>query len=442
MRNSKPIIRFALTLLLALPVALQAQNSSLNAFSPYTFYGIGDFHTQGPAFMRSMGGAGIGFRNALKINYLNPASYSILRQKTFLFNVGLEGNNVYSKTSSARTSHNSFNVRDLAIALPLGKSIGIGVSVTPLSSVGYHVQMSETDPEYLAADKYVIYNYTGEGDVTQAKLGLGLLTFKRLSLGADLIYYHGRISRSYTTSITPILSSGSSYNSVMGQATETISRIGMNFGMQYDLILNEDRILTFGATYRPRLNLKPESQDRIYTGGIDADTILYSNGKKDFVLPGTLTTGLSYQTMKIGIALDYSWEQWTGSNPTDLTNDIVFKNNHFVKAGFQITPNPIDIRHPLNRWSYRVGIRFNDYYMRINNRKINDLAITAGVGIPLRIQGMSAVNVGLEWGRRGTTASGMIGTRQFQMVRENYVKLSIGLSLFGEDDWFKRFKYQ
>ena len=30
----------------------------------------------------------------------------------------------------------------------------------------------------------------------------------------------------------------------------------------------------------------------------------------------------------------------------------------------------------------------------------------------------------------------------FRMIRENYIKLSIGLSLFGEDDWFKRFKYQ
>ena len=30
----------------------------------------------------------------------------------------------------------------------------------------------------------------------------------------------------------------------------------------------------------------------------------------------------------------------------------------------------------------------------------------------------------------------------FGMIRENYIKLSIGLSLFGEDDWFKRFKYQ
>ena len=45
-------------------------------------------------------------------------------------------------------------------------------------------------------------------------------------------------------------------------------------------------------------------------------------------------------------------------------------------------------------------------------------------------------------GRRGTTATGMIGSRQFRIVRESSILVSLGLSLFGEDDWFKRFKYQ
>ena len=170
MQNNKRILRVVLALLLALPAAAWAQSSSLNTFSPYTFYGIGDFSTQGPGYMRSMGGAGIGLRNALKINYLNPASYSILKQKTFLFNVEIEGNNTYSKTSAAKTSHNSFNVRDIALAFPIARSLGIGISVTPMSSVGYRIEMRDTDPFFLANNMDVLYNYTGEGNVTQAKL--------------------------------------------------------------------------------------------------------------------------------------------------------------------------------------------------------------------------------------------------------------------------------
>ena len=70
--------------------------------------------------------------------------------------------------------------------------------------------------------------------------------------------------------------------------------------------------------------------------------------------------------------------------------------------------------------------------MRINGHKINDVGLSVGVGIPIKMQGFSSVNLGLTWGCRGTTATGMIGTRQFRMVRENYIKVSIGLSLFGE----------
>ena len=44
-------------LLSVIPLATYGQNSSLNTFSPYTFYGIGDFATQGPGYIRSMGGA-------------------------------------------------------------------------------------------------------------------------------------------------------------------------------------------------------------------------------------------------------------------------------------------------------------------------------------------------------------------------------------------------
>ncbi|MDD3108021.1 MAG: hypothetical protein PHV49_02270, partial [Alistipes sp.] len=182
MQNNRPFLRWILGVAMTLPMAVFAQqSSSLNTFSPYTFYGIGDFATPGPSYIRSMGGAGIGFRNALKINNMNPASYSILRQKTFLFNVEMEGSSVYSKNSAMKTSHNSINVRDISLAFPLARGWGLGVSVTPLSSVGYQVDMWDTDPKFVGNDMKVTYNYNGEGSISQVKVGMGLQLTKRLS---------------------------------------------------------------------------------------------------------------------------------------------------------------------------------------------------------------------------------------------------------------------
>lgn len=444
MQNSRHILWTVVLLLAVIPLATYGQNSSLNTFSPYTFYGIGDFATQGPGYIRSMGGAGIGFRNSLKINYMNPASYSILRQKTFLFNVEMEGMNTYSKTSAAKTSHNSINVRDLSLAFPLARGVGIGFSMTPYSSVGYRVDMDETDPFFLANNMNVIYSYVGEGNIVQSKLGLGVQITKRLSLGADLIYYHGRLTNFFNTTVTSILSS-ETYNSVEGTARKQVSKFGSNFGLQYDILLNEKRILTFGAVYQPKVDLRMNTTRVIYSTNIGSAAVVDTTGKENFYLPHMYTVGLSFQSMRLGMSVDYSSQLWSSTrNVDDVLNSIEFKNSQYFKVGLQYTPNPGDARHVLNRWSYRLGFRFNDYYMKINEHNIRNKAVTAGIGIPLRsaFMGTSAINVGVEFGWRGRTEDGMIGTRQFRMVQEKYFKISVGLSLFGEDDWFKRFKYQ
>lgn len=71
--------------------------------------------------------------------------------------------------------------------------------------------------------------------------------------------------------------------------------------------------------------------------------------------------------------------------------------------------------------------------MQLKGQNISDKAVTVGVGIPINMKRLSNINVGAEYGVRGNTRRGMI--------RENYFKFSIGLSLFGEDFWFVKPKY-
>ncbi|MBO7311672.1 MAG: hypothetical protein J6U82_02550, partial [Alistipes sp.] len=60
-----------------MPFGVSAQSSSINAYSPYSMYGMGEILTPGSAQMRSMGGVGIALRNYGQINPLNPAAASI-----------------------------------------------------------------------------------------------------------------------------------------------------------------------------------------------------------------------------------------------------------------------------------------------------------------------------------------------------------------------------
>ena len=68
--------------------------------------------------------------------------------------------------------------------------------------------------------------------------------------------------------------------------------------------------------------------------------------------------------------------------------------------------------------------------MILRNKSIEDFAVTAGLGLPLGGT-FSKINVGLEIGKRGTVYN--------NLVEENYINLSIGLSL--SDRWFVKRKY-
>ena len=82
--------RLAVAAMLVVPVSAMAQTSSINAFSPYSMYGIGELQTPGVVAQRSMGGVGLGMRSSVMVNPLNPAAYSLTPRQGFLFDFGVE----------------------------------------------------------------------------------------------------------------------------------------------------------------------------------------------------------------------------------------------------------------------------------------------------------------------------------------------------------------
>ena len=196
MKNT--LIKLVVIAAVMIPCAAAAQTSSINAFSPYTMYGIGEQNTPGTLPMRSMGGVGVAMRSSGVVNLLNPAAFSAAPQKSFLFNFGLEGQNYYNSQKvdgmSKSTAYNTFNFHDIAFQLPLAKKLGLGFSLTPYSSVGYRTKYTHdydpSDPVWGNVGR-AQYIYQGEGDVTEVKLGVGWELFKNFSLGIGIISYKG-----------------------------------------------------------------------------------------------------------------------------------------------------------------------------------------------------------------------------------------------------------
>lgn len=411
-----------------------AQDSSLNTYSPYTFYGIGDIHSEGIAVTRAMGGASIGFRGYLYVNPLNPASYSSVRSNSFLTNFDMEGQNFYLRTTDAKTSFNTFNVRDIALSLPLYKGLGVGFSVTPYSSVGYNVRYYDQSPEVLGGIGQMLYSYAGSGDVTQFKLGVGYELFKNFSIGGDVIYYHGKIDRTYTAQPTTITGSGS-YYALGGTSEEYVNSFFGTLGLQWNALASNDNILTFGATYKFGGKMGNEVVESIPSNSVllPGEMVVDRTYTSSFQMPSIYSVGFYYHCAKYSFGADYEFADWGTRNSGDVTDQLRFRNTSAVRMGGQYTPNPGDVRNAFNRFSYRAGVRWAQNYIVLNNQPIQDVALTFGVGMPLRMTGLSNVNLGLELGQRGTTKAGL--------SKENYLKFTVGFSFFGEDYWFVKVKY-
>jgi len=79
---------------------------------------------------------------------------------------------------------------------------------------------------------------------------------------------------------------------------------------------------------------------------------------------------------------------------------------------------------------FRFGGEYRESYMVIKGIPIDYRALTMGVGIPLKGV-VSVINTSLEFGQNGTMKR--------DLFRENFVTLSLDLSL--RDLWFRKRQY-
>lgn len=445
MQVKKTIFRLMLSVAAVLPWSVSAQTSSINAFSPYSMYGVGELTTPGALPMRSMGGIGVGMRSTSVVNMLNPAAYSATLQRSFLFDFGIEGQGFYnvqrSGDATKRTSYNSINFHDIAFQLPLTKGLGFGFSLTPYSSVGYRLNLVSDDEEVLGNLGKVNYLYEGEGDVTEVKFGVGWEVVKNLSIGIAAQYYWGDIDRSFIMTPTNITGSGT-VSGTSGNSNYSISRIMGQLGVQWTPVSTQKRMLTVGATYDLGGDLRPRVKNTVYVGNFLSSEAASEDTHLKLVLPNQFAAGVYYMTPKIALGFDYVYQNWGGRNSyeerTGTNLRVAYTDTHTVKLGVEYTPNRFDVRRFFNRVSYRAGVRYGNYNQTFAGKQIGQYAVTAGFGIPVKFLGLSGVDIGVEYGGRG---SDKIAGESIGLVRQHYVKFALGLTLFGDDYWFVRPKF-
>ena len=431
---------------------LKAQTNSTNAYSPYSMFGIGELSTQGSLPMRSMGGVGVAWRSTSVASLLNPAGYSATMRKSVIFDFGIEGlhtsntQNKYDASGAyaglARGSKNSVNFHEISLQMPLGKGLGLGVSLTPYSSVGYNMATYEENDGVWGDVGRVMHSYSGEGDITEVKLGVGWELYKGLSVGVAGMYYWGDIDRSYGTSIINNVTGMGSFSATMGNNNYSVSNFKFQAGVQYNIISNARRMLTVGATYDLGGSLNPKLTKSVYNGDLNSTTVVKEGSSSAIRLPQQWAAGVFYMDSHWAAGVDYVYRDWGANNTAAETifggMEVGYVNTHTIKAGVEYTPNRFDVRRYYRRMSYRAGFRVGDYYRSFGGETLDEYAVTFGIGFPVKFLGSSFIDFGLEYGGRGShkRLSETVG-----LVKQQYFKVAVGISMFGDDYWFVTPKY-
>ena len=213
--------------------------------------------------------------------------------------------------------------------------------------------------------------------------------------------------------------------------------------MQWSPISTDKRIFTIGATYDIGGDLQPTVQNSVTVGDIFGSVVSSDTTNLAMVLPQQIATGVYYQVNKLSVGFDYVYQNWGSSNSHKVSTqsgyEVAYQNTSTFKVGVEYTPDRFDIRNYFNRWSFRAGARYGSYNQTFGGISLSEYAITAGIGVPIKFMGISAIDVGVEYGVRG---GGSVAERA-GLVKQQHFKVALGFSLFAgpSEGWFVRRKF-
>lgn len=389
--------------------------------SPYSFYGLGLNTFKGTVENKSMGGLSV-FSDSIHVNLTNPAGYGRLRLTTYT--IGASHTSIQMESSAESGSANTTSLDYLAVGIPTGK-LGFGFGLIPYTSVGYRILDINTDLG--RANRF-----TGKGGLNKVFLSAGYAVNRNFSFGVDFNYNFGNIQNRNILFRENIQLASSEIN------RSDLSGLSYKIGIDYERMLNKLQF-KFGAHYSPKVTLNSENQREIATmiegaNGSEQliDVRLVDLADSDVTLPAAYTFG-------IGIGKPLKWflgGEYTGSEAGDFSNrsfnleGASFHQASKYNLGGYFVPDYNSITSYFNRIVYRAGVRYEETGLRLQGEDISEFGITFGLGLPAG-QLLSNVNLGFEYGQRGTKNAGLI--------RENYFNAMISLSL--NDKWFIKRRY-
>ena len=419
--------------------------------SPYSWFGLGT-PSAGVAPAQDLhGGGSAAYRSPLYFNPIQPAALGRLKYTTFDLSGSYQGM-VYQNSDTALTSATG-GFRQVNLAFPLAKGLAASAGLQPYSTVGYQLSSVVNLPDFGVAK----YNYSGNGGLTQANLGLGWSPIKYLSVGLRGAYHFGTVKK------TTLLDFGDPRFLNIGSREETVYRGWQaTAGAQASLPLGKWLDLELGTTQTLRANLvgaQTALQYSLLNNGSAVPTyrdtawsVIDTPGLAQ--LPADQRYGLRLVRRAPGsnldawtLAVEYQQTQVQEASsfyPTGGLPNYRYVNEALAwRVGGTLVPALAfpqgSWKNGAANWVYAAGINHARTGLVLNQEALERWVGSAGVTIPLGTRSFvpgdvkfAALHLGVQWETYGTAKAGL--------VREDHLRAVFGLTL--NDQWFQKFKYR
>ena len=452
---STTLIRLSLTFIVT---GFTLLNANAQENSPFTRYGLGDFHNGFHAISRSMGGLSAAYSDGTNnnvgqaINFMNPATYSNFFMVSYDLGLTIDTRNLRSENPSGKFRSNYFYPSYMGVGVPLKRSKGLGMAfgLRPLSRISYSV----VSRERVAGDSLATI-YEGSGGLNQAFVGIGK-KWKNLSVGFNTGFNFGR--REISTKKIFLNDTAFYYQSNSSTIT-SFSSLFLNTGFQYEFSVGKkvneqtkttsNYLVRIGGTVSlsQRMSASQDQKRETYTesqvGDIVIDSVYYVNDIKGKIeMPGTYAGGITlhktasnnrgvFEMWSIGA--EYTTTQWSKYRFYNQADQL--SNSWQFKVGAQLCPDPLTGRSYWSNVNYRVGAFMGEDYVNADGNGMKHIGFSLGAGLPIKKwnnydRQFTVLNTALQFGKRGSGVNN---------ITESYFQFTLGISL--TDLWFQKRRY-
>lgn len=399
----------------AILLSLHSFSQSISS-SPYSLYGVGSLYDSDFGGIPSIGSSGIALPSDVYINNLNPASLAFMPQNHFMFDIGGKAIMTTYKSSSRSENRNNFQFSHLAFAFPVTKKSGFSIALRPYSSASFKI--SNLQLPIANSQDYYYLTATGSGGLNNFDLSYGYKFGKKLSLGATASVLFGSTTddRSFLVmnTITSI------------QKKTNYNGLRATFGAQYKI----DSTFTIATTFKVPAQIKATKAQTVQSVADEVITAVESDVKSntdDYYMPLEMGIGISKRFKNnLNITLDYEKSLWSKTSQAELYGTFVDQDRFAMGFTYKSKKN---IRKYWDSVQYATGVNFDTGYLEVDGKRVNNAAISFGLKLPIE-NTYSALNITYSYGQRGRISD--------NLIKENYHKISLNLSLDGI--WFVKRK--